>query len=72
KGNVNAVTDAASSAWMGMAGIQSAALNVRINATSIEDKVKKDAWLAELNAILTRAESILAQVQEAAIRRGGL
>ena len=72
KGNVNAVSDAASAAWMSMASIQSAALNVRINAASIEDPALKSAWEREIAQIITRAESLLAQVQEAAVTRGGL
>ncbi|HRT31304.1 MAG TPA: cyclodeaminase/cyclohydrolase family protein, partial [Anaerolineae bacterium] len=72
QGNVNAVSDAASAAWMSMASIQSAALNVRINAVSIEDQALKSAWEREMAQLLTRAESLLAQVQEAAVTRGGL
>jgi len=72
KGNVNAVSDAASAAWMSMASIQGAALNVRINAVSIEDQALKSAWEREVAQLLTRAESLLAQVQEAAVTRGGL
>lgn len=72
KGNPNAVSDAASATWLGMAAIQSAALNVRINAASVEDKERAQAWLKELQGILTRAESIVAQAQETAVKRGGL
>ncbi|OQA22570.1 MAG: Methenyltetrahydrofolate cyclohydrolase [Chloroflexi bacterium ADurb.Bin360] len=72
KANINAVSDAASAAWMSMASIQSAALNVRINATSIEDQGLKSTWEREVAQIITRAESLLAQVQEAAVTRGGL
>lgn len=72
KGNVNAVSDAASAAWMSMASIQSAALNVRINATTIEDQALRSGWESEIARIITRAESLLAQVQEAAVTRGGL
>ncbi len=72
KGNVNAVTDAATAAWMAMAAIQGAALNVRINAASVEDEALRRQWLGELDRILTRAQSLLAQTQEVAIRRGGM
>lgn len=72
KGNLNAVSDAASAAWMAMASIQSAALNVRINAISIEDQALKSTWERELGQLLTRANALLAQVQEAAVTRGGL
>ena len=72
RGNPNAVSDAATAAWMAMAAIQGAALNVRINATSIDDIEKKQGWLKEVGQIITRAESLLAQTQEAAVKRGGL
>ena len=72
KGNVNAVTDAATAAWMAMAAIQGAALNVRINAASVEDEGLRRQWLGELDRILTRAQSLLAQTQEVAIERGGM
>ncbi len=71
-GNPNAVTDAATAAWMAYAGIQGAALNVRINVTSLKDASVTQAWLAELHRIQTRAQSLIAQVQETAITRGGM
>lgn len=72
KGNTNAASDAATAAWMGMAGIQGAALNVRINAASIEDPALKQRWQTELDRLMIRASSLLAQVQEAVTKRGGL
>ena len=72
KGNPNAVTDAASAVWLGMAALQAAALNVRINATSIDDQERARGWLDELDGLLTRADAILAQAQATAVERGGL
>ncbi len=72
KGNPNAITDAATAAWMAMAGLQGASLNVRINAVSLSDEARKRAWLDELAHLATRAQSLLAQVQEIAITRGGM
>ena len=72
KGNENAVTDAATAGWMAMAAIQGAALNVRINAKTVKDGEKRTAWLDELSHIQTRADSLLAQIQETAVDRGGL
>jgi glutamate formiminotransferase/formiminotetrahydrofolate cyclodeaminase len=71
-GNVHAVADAATAAWMAMAAIQGAALNVRTNAVSLGDGARQGAWSTELRNIITRAESVLAQVQETAVTRGGL
>ncbi len=72
KGNVNAITDAATAAWMAMASIQGAALNVRINATSIHDAAKKQEWLDELATVTEQAETLLAQIQRVTVERGGL
>ena len=72
KGNVNAATDAASAAWMAMASIQSAALNVRVNAASIQDEAQKDAWLTELNVIDARAQTLLKEVQAVVAQRAGI
>lgn len=72
KGNVNAVSDAATAGWMALAGIQGAALNVRINAVSFEDAEKKAGWLAELDQILARAQELVAQIQATAVKRAGL
>ncbi len=72
KGNVNAVSDAATAAWMAMASIQSAALNVRVNAANLQDEAQRDAWLAELEAINARAHALLQEVQAGVERRAGL
>lgn len=72
KGNPNAVTDAATAAWMAMAALQGAALNVRVNAASLKTEEKKRAWLNELYTLDVRAQAVLAQVQQLAVERGGL
>ncbi len=71
-GNVHTVADAATAAWMAMAAIQGAALNVRTNVVSLGDEARQRAWSTELRNIVTRAESVLAQVQETAVTRGGI
>ncbi|MEJ5309042.1 MAG: glutamate formimidoyltransferase [Anaerolineae bacterium] len=72
KGNVNAASDAATAAWMAMASIQSAMLNVRVNAAGIQDAVRKEAWLAELEDIDARAQTLLKEVQTVAAQRAGI
>ncbi len=72
KGNVNAVTDAATAGWLALAAMQGAALNVRVNAASLEDAAQKAAWLAEVTQILTRAQTLIAQIQTTAEQRAGL
>lgn len=72
KGNVNAVTDAATAAWMAMAAIQGATLNVRVNTLSLGDTELKQGWLDELQTIVNEAQTLLAQVQEVTIKRAGM
>jgi len=72
KGNVNAISDAATAAWMAVASIQSAALNVRVNAAGLQDTAQKEAWLAELDAIIARAQVLLAEVQAVVAQRAGI
>ena len=72
KGNVNAVIDAGTAAWMAMAAIQGAALNVRTNATAIGDTTKKQTWLAELAEIDTQARALLARIEALTVERSKL
>jgi formiminotetrahydrofolate cyclodeaminase len=72
KGNPNAVTDAATGAWLALAAVQSATLAVRANAARLQDEAQATAWRAELETIVERAESLVAQAQGVAVRRGQL
>lgn len=72
KGNVNAASDAATAAWIAMASIQSAMLNVRVNAATLQDTTQQDAWFAELAAIDARAQMLLQEVQTVVGQRAGL
>lgn len=55
KGNVNVVSDAGVAVQSAYAGLMSAALNVRVNARSIKDRVFADARIAELESLLADA-----------------
>ncbi len=72
QGNVNAASDAATAAWMAMASLQSAALNVRVNVASLQETAQKAVWLAELSAMDTRAQTLLKEVQAIAAQRAGI
>ena len=71
-GNSNAITDAASGAAMARAALTSAGYNVRINLSSLKDKAKADALLADLTALEARAAEIDTAVKEVLVERGGL
>ena len=69
-GNVNAMSDAASAAFMARAAIDAAGMNVRINAAALEDKKQARRYVDELNLVksqaATRIEQILQQVEQRA------
>jgi glutamate formiminotransferase/formiminotetrahydrofolate cyclodeaminase len=62
-GNVNALSDAASAAYLAQAALRGAALNVRANATAISDQALAASWLAALGAEEARAAPALAAAE---------
>lgn len=71
-GNTNAITDSASGAAMARAALTSAGYNVRINLSSLKDKVQADLLLMELKALEARATELDAAVKEMLVEQGGL
>jgi glutamate formiminotransferase/formiminotetrahydrofolate cyclodeaminase len=69
-GNPNAVTDAAAAGYMAHAALQIAAMNVRINATSLTDGARVQAWREELDALATESADLLAQIARISAERG--
>ena len=69
-GNINAMSDAASAAFMARAAIDAAGMNVRINAASLEDKAAAKRSVEELRTIQSQAadriEKVLAEVEKRA------
>jgi formiminotetrahydrofolate cyclodeaminase len=69
-GNVNALSDAASAAFMARAAIDAAGMNVRINAVALDDKATAKRSVEELHSIQSQAadriEKILAEVEQRA------
>jgi glutamate formiminotransferase/formiminotetrahydrofolate cyclodeaminase len=70
-GNVNALTDGAAGGIMARAAAQIAALNVRVNATTLKDRKMASKWLEELAAIEQSIDSVTGEIQEIAGERGG-
>ena len=58
-GNVNALTDAATAAHLARAAFEGAALNVRVNAESMADVERVEAWLEELEQLRERSQALL-------------
>ncbi len=69
-GNVNALSDAASAAFLARAAIDAAGMNVRINAASLEDKNLAqryvDEWKSLQGQALLRVDRILTEVEKRA------
>jgi formiminotetrahydrofolate cyclodeaminase len=69
-GNINAMSDAASGAFMARAAIDAAGMNVRINAASLDDKSLAQKYVADWKVVQSQAaariEQILAQVEQRA------
>ncbi len=70
-GNVNAVTDATAGVLLAQAAVETAVLNVQINATNIENKQLVSSWQDEL-ATLQQDTARLVQAAKATVKeRGG-
>lgn len=71
-GNHNAAIDAAVGAYIGLAAVESAALNVRINVLGLEDTETAERYTAEVTRLIETARQLAQQVIAVASRRGGL
>lgn len=71
-GNKNAITDAGSAVNLAYAALTSAAYNVRINLSNLEDQNKKSELLAEINKVEEQARESLAGIKTILTDRGGL
>ncbi|MDX1662226.1 MAG: glutamate formimidoyltransferase [Candidatus Promineifilaceae bacterium] len=70
-GNANAVTDAAGGAIMAHAAVQTAALNVKINAASLQDQERAEQWRQEVEALEAETAERVSSIMEIAAERGG-
>ena len=61
-GNVNAFSDAGSAAYLAKAALTGAALNVRANATAVQDRPTAANWLKELSGLEVRANDALSAI----------
>jgi glutamate formiminotransferase/formiminotetrahydrofolate cyclodeaminase len=71
-GNVNAMSDAASAAFMARAAIDAAGMNVRINAASLDDQVRAKQYVDEWKSIRDRAASRIDQILSEVEKRATL
>jgi glutamate formiminotransferase/formiminotetrahydrofolate cyclodeaminase len=69
KGNLNAISDAATAAHLCQSALAGAALNVRINAASIKDRKKASGWLKEISRLESSAAKTLAKTVKVVAKR---
>ncbi|MCB8965984.1 MAG: glutamate formimidoyltransferase [Chloroflexota bacterium] len=70
-GNNNAVTDAAAGVMMARAAVETAALNVKINGTGLQDKALAQSWQTEVDELIAEVNDMAAKVTDIAAQRGG-
>ncbi len=63
KGNIKAMPDAASAAYLARAALSASAINVRANAAAVRDRNTATAWLKELSGLEARAGDALAAIE---------
>jgi glutamate formiminotransferase/formiminotetrahydrofolate cyclodeaminase len=71
-GNTSAITDAGTAGSLAQTAIYAAGLNVKINASSLQDKTRAAEWLATLADLEGRASQRIAELQTAMRERGGI
>ncbi|MDT8307726.1 MAG: glutamate formimidoyltransferase [Anaerolineae bacterium] len=70
-GNLNAVTDATAGGIMARAAAEIAALNVKINGTSLQDQERARGWAEEVDSLVAATNELVAETIATAARRGG-
>jgi formiminotetrahydrofolate cyclodeaminase len=69
-GNLNAISDAGSSAALAQAAFTSAGLNVRTNANALQDRSFATPLLQTLRDLETQAGQYAAQMRQVLVERG--
>jgi glutamate formiminotransferase / formiminotetrahydrofolate cyclodeaminase len=71
-GNINAITDAGTGAYLAVAALRGAGLNVRINLKSLEASPRTEALLEELLSLERQAAGLIKGIELDLRERGGL
>jgi formiminotetrahydrofolate cyclodeaminase len=64
KGNENSITDAGVAGLMGLASVEGARYNVRINLTSLTDKAFVEQLRSESDSVATEARGLAAEIRK--------
>ena len=70
-GNINAVTDATAGVLLAQAAVETAVLNVKINATTVNNKQLVAQWQQEMNTLTHETAALVQQTKAIAAERGG-
>jgi len=70
-GNVNAVTDGTAGVILAHAAVQTAALNVKINAVGLQNQTLAQVWREEVDALEAETAVLVAETKQIAAERGG-
>jgi glutamate formiminotransferase/formiminotetrahydrofolate cyclodeaminase len=71
-GNINAVSDAGAAGALAAASLHAAAMNVEINANSLEDEKKSRSLIKEINEIKTDAAKAHQLLADALVNRASI
>ena len=71
-GNLNAISDAASGVYQAKAGLEAAALNVKINLIGYEDEKRATHLLEQARVLQGKSEEIVSELQALLKERAGL
>lgn len=71
-GNLNAISDGGAGAYLAVAALRGAGLNVRINANALKNQQRAEHLLSELKELELKAASLLERVEFQLNERGGL
>jgi glutamate formiminotransferase / formiminotetrahydrofolate cyclodeaminase len=72
QGNINAASDSGVAALMGLAAVEGAALNVRINVATLEDHQLAARYRSDIAALAERARALRDSTIAAAEKRAGI
>ncbi|MFZ1400927.1 MAG: glutamate formimidoyltransferase [Candidatus Promineifilaceae bacterium] len=70
-GNINAVTDATAGVLLAQAAVETAVLNVKINATSVKNKQLVARWQTETANLTQETAALVQRIKAVAAQRGG-
>jgi glutamate formiminotransferase/formiminotetrahydrofolate cyclodeaminase len=72
KGNINAITDGGTAAYLALTAVRGCALNVRVNLATLKDRDMAQTMVGRLEAMIETTADLEARVNSILSERGGL